>query len=99
MKKPESKLQELVTRLQQACGENLVSIVLYGSAAREDFHEEFSDVNVLVVLQHLEPSSFAAISAVLHWWSHQEKLRPPMIMTLEELRESADVFAIELLDI
>jgi predicted nucleotidyltransferase len=99
MKKPESKLQELVTRLQQACGENLVSIVLYGSAAREDFHEEFSDVNVLVVLQHLEPSLFAAISAVLHWWSHEEKLRPPMIMTLDELRESADVFAIELLDI
>ncbi len=99
MKKPESKLQELVTRLHQACGENLVSIVLYGSAARDDFHEEFSDVNVLVVLQHLEPGSFAAISAVLHWWSHEEKLRPPMIMTLEELRESADVFAIELLDI
>jgi predicted nucleotidyltransferase len=99
MKKPESKLQGLVTRLQQACGENLVSIVLYGSAARDDFHEEFSDVNVLVVLQHLEPSSFAAISSVLRWWSHEEKLRPPMIMTVEELRESADVFAIELLDI
>ena len=99
MKKPESKLQELVTRLQQACGENLVSIVLYGSAAREDFHEQFSDVNVLVVLQHLQAASFAAISAVLHWWSREEKLRPPMIMTLEELRESADVFAIELLDI
>jgi predicted nucleotidyltransferase len=99
MKKPESKLQELVTRLQQACGENLVSIVLYGSAAREDFHEEFSDVNVLVVLQHLEQSSFAAISAVLQWWSREGKLRPPMIMTLDELRESADVFAIEMLDI
>ncbi|MGA2903840.1 MAG: nucleotidyltransferase domain-containing protein [Candidatus Korobacteraceae bacterium] len=99
MKKPESKLQELVSRLQQACGENLMSVVLYGSAAREDFHEQFSDVNVLVVLQHLEPASFAAISAVLKWWSHEEKLRPPMIMTLEELRESADVFAIELLDI
>ena len=54
MKKPENKLQELVTRLQQACGENLMSVVLYGSAAREDFHEEFSDVNVLVVLQHLK---------------------------------------------
>jgi predicted nucleotidyltransferase len=99
MKKPESKLQELVTRLQQACGENLVSLVLYGSAAREDFHEEFSDVNVLVVLQHLEQSSFATISAVLRWWSREEKLRPPMIMTLDELRESADVFAIEMLDI
>ena len=99
MKKPESKLQELVTRLQQACGDDLVSVVLFGSAAREDFHEEFSDVNVLVVLQHLPPALFAPISTVLHWWSHEEKLRPPMIMTLEELRESADVFAIELLDI
>lgn len=99
MKKPASKLQELVTRLHQACGEDLASVVVYGSAAREDFHEEFSDVNVLVVLQRLQPSSFASISKVLHWWSHEEKLRPPMIMTLEELRESADVFAIELLDI
>ena len=99
MKKPEGKLQELVTRLQQACGDNLVSVVLYGSAAREDFHEEYSDVNLLIVLQHLQASSFAPISAVLHWWSREEKLRPPMIMTLEELRESADVFAIELLDI
>src|SRR5579863_6405784 len=99
MKKPEGKLQELVTRLQQACVDNLVSIVLFGSAAREDFHEEFSDVNVLLVLRELKPSSFAPISRVLHWWSHEEKLRPPMIMTLEELRESADLFAIELLDI
>ncbi len=99
MKKPESKLQELVTRLQKACGDNLVSIVLYGSAAREDFHEQFSDVNVLVVVQHLYRESFTAISEVLRWWSREEKLRPPMIMTLEELRESADVFAIELLDI
>src|SRR5208283_5255476 len=99
MKKPEKKLQELVTRLQQACGDNLVSIVLYGSAAREDFHEQFSDVNVLLVLQNLKPGSFAAITPVIHWWSHEEKLRPPLIMTLEELRESADVFAIELLDI
>jgi predicted nucleotidyltransferase len=99
MKKPEDKLQELVTRLQQACGDNLISVVLYGSAAREDFHEQFSDVNALVVLQRLEANSFAPIAAVLKWWSHEEKLRPPMVMTLEELRESADVFAIELIDI
>lgn len=99
MKKPTTKLQELVTRLQQACGQNLVSVVVYGSAAREDFHEEFSDVNALVVLQQLQPDSFAALSKVLHWWSREEKLRPPMIMTIEELRESADVFAIEMLDI
>jgi predicted nucleotidyltransferase len=98
MKKPEDKLQELVTRLQQACGENLISVVLYGSAAREDFHEQFSDVNTLVVVQRLEANSFEPIAAVFKWWSHEEKLQPPLVMTLEELRESADVFAIELID-
>ena len=50
MKKPAGKLQELVNQLQEACGANLVSVVLYGSAAREDFHEQYSDVNLLAVL-------------------------------------------------
>ena len=99
MKKPDDKLQDLVTRLQRACGNNLLSVVVYGSAAREDFHETFSDVNTLILLQQLPPESFAPLSEVLRWWSRDEKLRPPLVMTLEELRESADVFAIELLDI
>lgn len=99
MKKPEDKLQELVQRLQTACGENLVSVVLYGSAAREDFHEQYSDVNLLVVLKELGPNALRALAPVMAWWSQEQKLRPPMIMTLQELQESADVFAIELLDI
>jgi predicted nucleotidyltransferase len=99
MKKPEGKLQELVTRLQRACGDQLASVVVYGSAAREDFHETFSDVNSLVLLRQLVAESYAPLSEVLRWWSREEKLRPPLVMTIEELRESADVFAIELLDI
>ena len=97
--KPDDKLQQLVSRLQNACGEDLVSVVLYGSAAREDFHEQYSDVNVMVVLRHMKPSVYPALTGILTWWSHEEKLRPPMVTTLEELRESADVFAIEMLDI
>jgi len=99
VKKPEDKLQELVSRIHYACGDDLVSVVLYGSAARDDYHEQYSDVNVMVVLRHMKPSVFPALTGVLTWWSQEEKLRPPTIMTLEELRESADVFAIEMLDI
>src|SRR5271166_6767179 len=99
VKKPEDKLQELVSRIHYASGDNLVSVVLYGSAARDDYHEQYSDVNVMVVLRHMKPSVFPALTGVLTWWSQEEKLRPPTIMTLEELRESADVFAIEMLDI
>jgi hypothetical protein len=97
--KPDDKLQQLVDRLHYACGENLVSVVLYGSAARDDFHEQYSDVNLLVVLRHMKPEAYPGLSGVLNWWSHEQKLRPPVVMTHEELRESADVFAIEMLDL
>jgi len=97
--KPDDKLQKLVDRLHFACGDELVSVVLYGSAAREDFHEQYSDVNLLVVLRQMKPGTYPGLAGVLKWWSHEEKLRPPIIMTHEELRESADVFAIEMLDI
>src|SRR5271165_6777029 len=97
--KPDDKLQRLVDRLHYACGDNLVSVVLYGSAARDDFHEQYSDVNLLVVLRHMKADAFAPLTGVLEWWSGEEKQRPPVVMTLEELRESADVFAIEMLDI
>jgi predicted nucleotidyltransferase len=99
MKKPESELQELVSRLQRALGDALVSVVVYGSAARDDFHENFSDVNLLVVVRELTLTALPGMSDVLRWWSRELKLRPPLIMTRQELEESADVFAIELLDI
>ncbi len=99
MKKPESKLQDLVGRLQAACGDNLVSVVLYGSAAREEFHEQYSDVNVLAVFRDLSAGPLSAISPVVRWWTREEKFTSPLMMTELELRESADVFAIELLDI
>jgi len=34
--KPDDKLQQLVSRLQYACGDALAGVVLYGSAARDE---------------------------------------------------------------
>lgn len=99
MKKPDPKLQDFVSRLQAACGDNLVSVVLYGSAAREEFHERYSDVNLLAVFRTLGAGQIADIANVIHWWTREEKFTPPLMMTEMELRESADVFAIEFLDI
>ena len=33
--KPDDNLQQLVSRLEYSCGDDLTSVVLYGSAARE----------------------------------------------------------------
>lgn len=97
--KPDDKLQQLVSRLEYACGDDLTSVVLYGSAAREEYHEAYSDLNLLIVMRQMKPGLYPALAGVLKWWSHEQKLRPPTIMTLQELRESSDVFAIEMLDI
>ncbi len=48
---PEKQINEFVDRLRQAAGENLQSVILYGSAAGGEFHPEFSNVNLLCILR------------------------------------------------
>jgi len=95
----EEKLAEFTRRLREAAGENLQSIVLYGSAARGDYHHQKSDLNILCVLNSAKAADLARLARVIHWWSGELKEPPPQFFTSEELLHCADVFAIELLDI
>ncbi len=94
----EKELSELVEKLKQAAGSNLKSVVLYGSAASGEFHPKHSDLNVLCVLGRLETAEIEKLNPTAAWWTR--KGHPaPLLFTVEELRSSADIFAIELLDI
>ncbi len=95
---PEKQINDFVGRLQEAAGANLESVILYGSAASGDFHPEYSDVNLLCILRELSYASLEAMAPAIEWWSRQ-KHRAPLLMSHEELKRSADVFAIELMDI
>src|SRR5260370_27409610 len=95
----EEKLTEVVRRLQEAAGENLQSVILYGSAARGDFHAHKSDLNLLCVLKSAKAAELSRIASVIRWWCGQTREPAPRIFTQEELTRSADVFAIEFLDI
>ncbi|HUS19144.1 MAG TPA: hypothetical protein VMZ25_05805 [Terriglobales bacterium] len=91
-------LDEFVAKLKGVAGTNLDSVVLYGSAAAGDYQQSFSDFNVMCLLHKLDAGALAALRPAIAWW--REKGQPnPMVFTLEELQRSADVFAIELLDI
>lgn len=92
-------LEELVERLKTAAGPNLDSVVLYGSAAGDDFHESYSDVNLLCLLRDSSGPALKQLAPVIEWWSKKLHHRLPLCMTVEELRTSADVFAIETLDL
>jgi len=99
MQRSEEKLAEFTRRLHEAAGDNLQSIVLYGSAARGEYHERRSDLNLLCILRSAKAAELARLARVIHWWSGELKEPPPQFFTPEELRLSADVFSIELLDI
>ena len=91
-------LKNLVERLHEAVRDDLESVILYGSAARGDFHETHSDLNVLCVLRSLRASELSRISPVVKWWTEVQRQPAPLFFSASELRQSADVFAIELLD-
>jgi predicted nucleotidyltransferase len=94
---PEAELTELVPRLREAAGKNLVSVIVYGSAASKDFRRDYSDINVLVVANKLPLEGLKALIPVMHWW--RDRGHPPLVIfTREEIERAADVFSIELYD-
>jgi hypothetical protein len=93
----EKQLDEFVSRMQKAAGENLQCVILYGSAAAGDFNPEFSNLNLLCILREIPFARLSAIAPVVEWW-HGHKHPAPLVMTREELERSVDVFSIELLD-
>ncbi|HEY6389902.1 MAG TPA: nucleotidyltransferase domain-containing protein [Bryobacteraceae bacterium] len=93
----EKKLQELVDRLRQAQQDRLLAVILYGSAATGDHHQEFSDLNVLCVLTRVTPAELAACEPVFKWWRGDGN-PDPLLLSEEEVRTSTDCFPIEFHD-
>ena len=94
---PEKQIDEFVGRIRQAAGENLQSVILYGSAASGEFHPEFSNVNLLCVVREASFATLSALAPVVDWWTRQKR-HVPLVLTGEEMKRSADVFSIEFLD-
>lgn len=92
------KLEELVEKLQKIYAADLQSVVLYGSAAGSDFHQQHSDYNLLVVLKDISLSALARSATLCQKWV-REQHPMPLFLTAEHLAGSRDVFPIEFLDI
>ena len=92
------KLEKLTQELEKACGANLKSVVLYGSAAAGDHTGKRSDYNVLVVAEELSRTALASFSKTAKAWARAGN-PPPLLFTMERLNKSTDVFPVELLDI
>lgn len=91
-------LEQIVEKLRKALDLQLVSVVLYGSAAAGDHSEKFSDYNVLCILTRITPDELRAAEPVFRWWREQGN-PSPLLLTENELETSTDCFPMEFQDI
>src|SRR5262245_1265796 len=61
----QAALDDTIAALQSVLGMNLYSVVLYGSAARGDFVQGVSDLNLMVVLNESNPAAHEALARVV----------------------------------
>jgi hypothetical protein len=90
-------IDPLMSGLDAALGDRY-ALLLFGSAAREDFVPGFSDLNLLLVAERLDPVVLRALSPVLARWRKTGN-PPPLLLTVEELARSADAFPLEIHDL
>ena len=94
----EELLSDLVRELRNDLAEDLHSVVLYGSAVTGDFQEHASDLNVLCVLTAIGPAQLEKAYPSVDRWM-KKKQRAPVFLSVEEIRNASDAFAIEFVDI
>ncbi len=87
-------------QMSAALGGRLVSLLLYGSAARERGAEsrEQPAMNTLLIVDRVDAELFARLAVPVRDWV-SARHPPPLVWTQQEWRESADAFAIEYEDI
>ena len=93
------KVKEFADQVAAALGGRLVSLLLYGSAAREQGagDREQDGMNTLLIVDSADPELFARLAVPVRAWVSNHP--PPLILTEREWRDSADAFPIEYEDI
>jgi len=94
----EAQIAAFTRDVQAALGDRLLSLVLYGSAAGDDWVESRSDVNVAVVVPRVTVDVLEALAPVVARW-RGKRFALPLVADREYLASARDVFPMELDDI
>jgi len=94
---PESIFREYVTDWQTAFGREVVSILLYGSAARGEYVAGKSDINFLVTLTPAGMTKLREAVGITAKW-RPRGVAVPRVLTQDYIHASLDSFPIEFLD-
>ncbi len=94
----EMAVGELVTAIESLYGDSLRAIVRFGSAVAGEVLAAQSDTNLLIIVDAVSLSSLLHKSVAVQNWTKAGN-PAPLLLTLDEWRSSADIFAMEYADI
>lgn len=79
-------------------GNNLVSVILYGSGAGGDFNSQKSDINLLIILTSMDIELIAKSSDLQSFYL-KRRFSVPLFMDKKYIAQSLDSYPIEFLDL
>jgi len=91
-------LERLVRQLREAAGPNLLGVALYGSLAKGRYTPGVSDINVLIVIADASVTALLPLAPILTAALHDTHV-VPFVVTPADLRVSAVLFPVKILDI
>ena len=95
--RPEEIFEEIISDYKGLFGDDLVSIMLYGSAAGHDYHPGRSDINFMMVLTEGGIEELDRAFRTIGKW-RKRKVATPLFLTESYVESSLDVFPVEYLN-
>ena len=96
-KKKREQAQEFADQIASVLGDNLRSLIMFGSAVRGGFGPGHSEANLLLIVQDASTAALRPIERSIANWV-KRRFPAPLIFTEREWRGSTDVFPIEIED-
>ena len=93
---PKEIFNEITKNYQDIYGKDLISIILYGSAASGNYIPKKSDINFLIVLTEEGITRLKKAFKTVEKW-HKRKVSIPLFLTKSYISTSLDSFPIEFL--
>ena len=90
--------KDFVMQAKTAFGDNLKSIILYGSILTENYNPLSSDINLLMILNQADPERIIVLGKYAAKTLQSNSITPT-ILSYNEFISSADIFPMEYFDI
>ena len=97
-KQVREELKNFCGSLKELLANDLLGLLLYGSALRDDYVPNHSDINILVLVKEVDVSLLRKVAPLVAR-ANRRALIEPLFLTPEYIKNSLDTFPLEYLDI